>query len=149
MKQSIAFGLEKIGAPCVLVNCKGVGLYFLIDTGSTENHLLSYTYQYFTECFDDVIKDSDGSFTITGLGGSVSSKRCTFSFFIDETPCEDSFVVLPNTQVFADLSKKLDEPIAGILGGRFLQKNNVVIDYGKQLVHIKTHRKIKTSKKAA
>lgn len=141
MKQSIAFGIEKIGAPCVIVNCKGQDLYFLIDTGSSENHLVEYTYKFFTENYDDVIKDEEGNFVTRGVSGSVECKKCSFSFFIGRAQLEDSFVLLPNSEVFIGLSERMGEPLAGILGGRFLKKNGIVIDYGSQCVYTKRRKK--------
>jgi hypothetical protein len=142
MKQSIAYGMEKIGAPCVVVKCEGVSMYFLIDTGSTENHLLDYTYKILTKHFAGAIQDEEGSFVTSGVGGSVECKKCTFAFSIGHTRFEDFFVVLPNSQVFIDLSKKLDEPLAGILGGRFLKNNGIVIDYANNCLYTKRQRKV-------
>lgn len=140
MKQSIAFGIEKIGAPCVIVNCKGQDLYFLIDTGSSENHLVEYTYKFFTECYDDVIKDEEGNYVTRGVSGSVECKKCSFTFSIGRARLEDSFVVLPNTQVFVGISERLGEPLAGILGGQFLKNHGVVIDYGRQCMYMKRRK---------
>ena len=69
MKQSIALGIEKIGVPCVVVRCNGEDMYFIIDTGSNENCLVEYAYEYFTQYHDDVIKDVDETMSITGVGG--------------------------------------------------------------------------------
>ena len=141
MKQSIAYGIEKIGVPCIVVYCKDVYLYFLIDTGSSENQMLDYTYNIFTKCFDDVIQEKGGSFVTTGLGGSVESKKYSFAFSIGRTRFEESFMVLPNSQVFVSFSERLGEPLAGILGGRFLKNNGIVIDYGSQCVYTKRRKK--------
>ena len=140
MKQSIAYGIEKLGVPCVVVRSKEQNLYFLIDTGSTANHLIEYTYLYFKQ-FDDVIEDSEKSFTTTGLGGSAKTRICSFKFSIGRTPIEDDFVLLPNSQVFENMSKGLGEPIAGILGGKFLKKNHIVIDYENKCLYTKRIRK--------
>lgn len=141
MKQSTAYGMEKIGAPCVVVNCKGQKLYFLIDTGSTENHLLDYTHKFFTEYYDDVIQEEKGDFVTAGVGGCVECKKCSFAFIIGRTSFEDSFVVLPNSQIFASLSEKLDEPLAGILGCRFLKNNGIVVDYANNSLYTKRRRR--------
>ena len=141
MKQSIAYGMEKIGAPCVVVNCKGQELYFLIDTGSSENQLLDYTYVFFTECYDDVIKEEGGCFVTTGLGGSVESKKYSFAFSIGRTQFVEPFMVLPNTHIFASLSERLGEPLAGILGSRFLRNNGIVVDYADNSLYSKRRRK--------
>lgn len=141
MKQSIAFGIEKIGAPCVVVNCKGQELYFLIDTGSSENHLVEYTYKFFMEYYDDVIKEEEGSFVTKGVAGSIESKKCSIAFSIGRSQYVDSFVILPNSEVFVGLSERMGEPLAGILGGRFLKKNGIVIDYGSQCVYTKRRKK--------
>ena len=141
MKQSIAFGIEKIGAPCVIVKCNGQDLFFLIDTGSSENHLVEYTHLFFTKYFDDVIKEEEGSVVTKGVAGSIESKKCSFAFSIGRTQYEDSFVILPNSEVFIGLSERMGEPLAGILGGRFLKKNGIVIDYGSQCVYTKRRKK--------
>lgn len=146
MKQSIALGIEKIGAPCIVVNCKDVYLYFLIDTGSSENQLLDYTYKIFTKCFDDVIQEKGGSFVTTGLGGSVESKKYSFAFSIGRTRFEESFMVLPNSQVFVSLSERLGEPLAGILGSSFLRNNGIVVDYANNCLYTKRRRKVEKRK---
>ena len=142
MKQSTAYGMEKIGAPCVVAHCKGENFYFLIDTGSSDNHLVAYAYQFFKETFDGVIFDEEGVSTTTGLGGSFECKKCSFSFFIGRTRFEDTFVLLPNQEVFGRLSEKMDGPIVGILGGKFLKENHIVIDYANGCLYTKRQRRI-------
>lgn len=141
MKQSIAYGIEKINVPCIVAHCKDEEFYFLIDTGSSDNHLIAYAYQFFKETFDGVIMNVDGVSTTTGLGGSFESKKCSFSFSIGKTQFEDTFVLLPNQKVFGRLSEKMDGPIVGILGGKFLKENHIVIDYAGNCLYTKRRRR--------
>lgn len=141
MKQSIAYGIEKINVPCIVAHCKDEEFYFLIDTGASENHLIAYAYHYFKESFDDVIIDAEGMSTTTGLGGSFESKKCSFSFSIGRTWFEDTFVLIPNQKVFGRLSEKMDGPIVGILGGKFLKENHIVIDYANNSLYTKRRRR--------
>ena len=102
---------------------------------------MEYTYKFFTEYYDDVIKDEEGNFVTRSVSGSVECKKCSFTFSIGRVQLEDSFVVLPKTQVFVGLSERMGVPLAGILGGRFLKKNGIVIDYGSQCVYTKRRKK--------
>lgn len=140
MKQSIAYGMEKLGIPFVIVECKGQIMYFMIDSGSSHNHLLQYAYDFFVQHFEDVIQDSEGSVYSVGLCGGVNGKVCSFSFFIDRTMYEEEFVLLPNSEVFENMSQVLGGPICGILGSRFLKRNNIVIDYGSQCLYTKRQK---------
>lgn len=135
IRQSIAFGIEKIGVPCIMVRCNGEDLYFIIDTGSTENCLVEYVYEYFRQYHEDVIDDADDTMNITGVGGGCKCKKCSFKFSIGSEHFEETFSVLPNSDVYQRLSQKLGEPMCGLLGNKFLKKNNIVIDYGSQFVY--------------
>ncbi len=148
MKQSFALGMEKIGTPCINININGIVFCFLIDTGSSENHLIDYTYQFLTQYFGDVITEEKGDCITSGLGGSYKCKRCSFEFTIGRTKYEDSFVALPNSEMFFTLSDKLGATIAGILGGRFLKKNHIVIDYDNNCLYSKRMRKSSKTAKA-
>ena len=141
MKQSIALGIEKIGVPCIVVRCNGEDLYFIIDTGSTENCLVEYVYEYFTQYHEDVIKDADDTMNITGVAGVCECKKCSFKISIGSEQFEETFSVLPNSDVYQRLSHKLGEPMCGLLGNKFLKKNNIVIDYENQCVYTKMRKK--------
>ncbi len=141
MKQSIACGIEKISVPCIVAHCKDEDFFFMIDSGSSDNHLIEYAYQFFKETFDGVIMDVDGVSTTTGLGGSFESKKCSFSFSIGRAQFEDTFVLLPNQEIFVHLSEKMDGAIVGILGGKFLIENHIVIDYANGCLYTKRVKK--------
>lgn len=141
MKQSIALGIEKIGVPCIMVRCNGEDLYFIIDTGSTENCLVEYVYEYFTQYHEGFIKDADETVSITGVGGGCKCKKCSFKFSIGSEHFEETISVLPNSDVYQRLSQKLGEPMCGLLGNKFLKKNHIVVDYGNQSVYSKRKKR--------
>jgi hypothetical protein len=85
--------------------------------------------------------DVDGVSTTTGLGGSFESKKCSFSFSIGRAQFEDTFVLLPNQEIFVHLSEKMDGAIVGILGGKFLKENHIVIDYANGCLYTKRVKK--------
>jgi hypothetical protein len=141
MKQSIAYGIEKIGVPCVIVRCKGEDLFFIIDTGSTDNLLVEFAYDCLAKSYEDVIKDTNETVKVTGVGGVCKGKRFSFSFSIGRMHFNELFSVLPNSDIYIRLSKKLGKPMCGVLGSKFLKEHQVIIDYGNQLVYTNRQRK--------
>ena len=148
MKQSIAYGIEKLGIPCAFVRCKGKELCFMIDTGATDNHILDVVYAYFTQHYNDVIQDIEEVFTAVGLGGGVDCKTCSLGFSLGRTKFRDEFAVLPNPEVFECMSQVLGKPVVGILGGKFLKDNGIVIDYASKCIYSKRMRKKKRDEKS-
>ena len=137
MKQSITYGMEKTGMSFVELNCEGKHMLFLLDTGSSENHLVAYTYTYFKEHFPDVIADlmtETPVFTV-GVNGEFESRACSFSFTIDNHPYKEPFLIIPHPEIFANFSEQLGLPVGGILGSRFLRKYGIIIDYQQNIVY--------------
>ena len=139
MKQSIAYGMEKTGMPFIVLNCEGKQMLFLLDTGSSENHLMAYTYVYFKEHFPEVIADktTETPIVTSGVSGTFESKACSFCFAIESHPYKELFLIMPHQQVFANFSEQLGVPVGGILGSRFLRKYGIIIDYKKKVVYTK------------
>ena len=137
MKQSIAHGIEKTGLPFIKLNCQGKQVLFLLDTGSTENHLMAYTYLYFKEHFPDAIADltTEKPVVTAGVNGEFESRACSFGFNIDNHSYKEPFLIIPHPEVFAIFSEQLSVPVGGILGGRFLRKYGIIIDYQKNVVY--------------
>ena len=149
MKQSIAYGMEKANAPFIILSCEGHDFYFLIDTGSTENHLISYGYEYLKQFFPNHLAEGpkDTSYSTAGLGGEFECIACEFSFDLCGERQKDLFTILPSSAVFVQISKLLDNPVCGILGNKFLAEHGIVIDYGSQMIY--TKRNHNTKKRAA
>ncbi len=149
MKQSIAYGMEKAKAPFIILSCEGHDFYFLIDTGSTDNHLIAYGYEYLKKYFPNSLSDmqKDTSYSTAGVGGEFECVTCEFSFDLGTERHKDVFGILPSSEVFFRISQLLDSPVCGILGNKFLAEHGIVIDYGSQMIY--TKRNYNTKKKAA
>ena len=140
MKQSIAYGLEKIGVPCIIIRCKGEDLYFIVDTGSTDNLLVEYAYECLAKSYDDVVKNTNETVKVTGVGGVCKGRRFSFKFSIGRKRFEELFSVLPNSEIYIKLSEKLGKPLCGVLGSKFFKEHQIIVDYGNQMVYTKRKR---------
>lgn len=141
MKQSIAYGIEKIGVPCIIIRCKGEDLFFIVDTGSTDNLLVEYAYDCLAKSYDDVIKNTNETVKVTGVGGVCTGKRFSFKFSIGRLRFDELFSVLPNSDIYIRLSEKMGKPMCGVLGSKFLKEHQIIIDYGNQVLFTKRRQR--------
>ena len=149
MKQSIENGLQKAGLPIISIKCNDYDLYFLIDTGATENHLLDYAYRAISAKTGDPIKDSPKIVITTGMDGIKHElKVCYLKFNIDENVFNEEFVVTPNSVTFKRISDSLGEPLCGIIGTTFLRKHRIIVDYDERCIwtNNKEQEEIQTEK---
>lgn len=137
MEISFKQALDEIGLPIVTLNIEGDGYFFLIDTGSRENHLLDYSQKHFLEHYKDSINELDISVEVRGLGGGFKGCLCQLNFSIGQIVFCETFATIPNTTVFQGISQRLDEPICGILGSRFLKDAGCMLDFEKKCLVLK------------
>lgn len=139
MKQSIVYGFEKARAPFLVLSCDGLDMYFLVDTGSTDNHLLSGSYEFLKEVFPDHFseKPADTIYSTAGIGCVLDTMAYEFSFDLSDQRYKEYFSILPTSEAFIRISTLLGKPVWGVLGCGFLRKHHIVIDYGDLVIYNK------------
>ena len=144
MKQSIIWGLKKMGLPIAIVRCKEIDMAFIIDTGASDNCLSLDTYRYLTQNHNDVIKEKGEGNTILGIDYlEMNSRHVSLDFSIGRTKYTEDFLVFNVETAMEHFEDEFGITVSGILGNVFLVNNQIVIDYGDYTIHSKRKRKKK------
>lgn len=125
-KDNIPFSLSK-GVPIIKCTINGKGARLLIDTGASLNILskeLSKDYGY------NVYSINRNDNTVRGIGGI----RTMLGVSKAKIRIEDKEMYIPFQSIsMKQLFKKLG--IVGIIGSRWLSKNDYIIDYTNNTLH--------------
>lgn len=125
MIYSLAYGLEKIGLPVIIIKIKNKNLCFIIDTGSNCNLVDSRI----VECFKDIITPA-GDYYISGIDGNRQNVDVVIlPFNFEGQTYSPKFCVKSLLDVFKDIETESRIQIHGILGVQFLVENHWVIDF--------------------
>lgn len=107
-------------------------LNFIIDTGSDDNVINE-------KALKDIKYDMvDHEGTLSGVGGTSTVKACTISFQYNGESFTENFLVSDSLQEAFDAVRMAHAiPLHGMIGSKFLMKNNMVLDFNKMLVYNK------------
>lgn len=133
------YGLEKAGLSLILTTDNPKNLYFLIDTGSTNDVIFDFVYKHFKDYFT-LTADSQ---SIMGINGSLKPTIIiNADLQFDDLRYKASFAVLEAndaiTQVQAETGIQIPGiQIHGVLGVPFLLENKCLIDFDKLTIRNK------------
>lgn len=131
MKYPIHYGLEKAGLPLILTTEHPKNLCFLIDTGSTNNVIFNFVYQYFKDYFTPT-SDSQNIMGIDGSLKATISVNAELQF--DDLKYEAPFVVLEANDAIIQVQAETGIQIHGVLGIPFLMENKCLIDFDNLII---------------
>lgn len=125
MIYSLAYGLEKIRLPIIVVKIKNKNLCFIIDTGSNCNLIDCRV----AECFKDIVTHA-GDYYVSGIDGNRQKVNVVIlPFNFEGQIFSPKFCKKPLLETFKDIEKDNGIQIHGILGIPFLVANHWVIDF--------------------
>ena len=104
-------------------------LNFIIDTGSDDNVISR-----------EALKDIEHSMvehygTLSGVGGVNQVEACLIPFQYGEEAFTEKFLISDLKDAFDMIRSAHAIPLHGMIGSKFLMKNNMVLDYNKMLVY--------------
>lgn len=107
-------------------------LNFIIDTGADDNVIAK-------EALKDIQYDSvehDG--TLAGIGGVYNVEACMLSLHLDKENFSDKFLISENLkEAFDNIREAHAIPLHGMIGSKFLKKNNIVLDFNNLMAYNK------------
>lgn len=136
MEFPLSWGLSKTGLPLIIVTCtddsgKVRNLCFMIDTGATENILLSFVYNLFKNSFKHI--DDQGSvMSIDGTTYDTPRVQATFNF--EDNTYTSDFMIFNTSDAIKSIEKECGVQIHGAIGIRFLVENEWIIDFEKLVI---------------
>ena len=108
-------------------------LAFVIDSGSTHNHIASFVYEELKEHFTDV----EEKVSVVGIEGKlIVSNMVATDINVGECHANTVFSVINMDNVVNNIMKNYNIQIHGLLGIPFLRDNNCVIDFGAMEIDI-------------
>ena len=129
---------KKLQLPLIRFKVEGEYKTFLLDSGSQGNLLDKKFVDSLPKNLTDNIKDSDVAFI--GVEGNNTTDNKTLKLKLSHGSKkfpETEFTVLDLRPTFKILEKKIQEPIAGLLGAPFFEKYRWQLDFEELVVWIK------------
>lgn len=105
-------------------------LNFIIDTGSDDNVISR-----------EALKDIEHNMvehhgTLSGVGGVNQVEACQISFQYEDETFTEKFLVSDSLKDAFDMIRSAHAiPLHGMVGSKFLMKNNMVLDFNNMLVY--------------
>ena len=132
---SFSQGFISPNIPIATFHQGDIELNFIIDTGSDNNVI---------DCsiLDKVehTKTSNTT-TLTGLGGTQTVSSCIISFNNNDEKFSAEFLISDLKEAFGQIKACHAIPLHGMLGSRFLMKNNIVLDFNSLTAYSKNDNK--------
>lgn len=121
---SLSKGFTSPNVPIVTFNQEGKELNFVIDTGSDDNIINK-------EALPEIQhEDINYEGTLSGVGGVYDVKGCNITFKYDDETFTGMFIVSDTLkEAFDNIRIHHGIQLHGMLGSKFLRKNNIVLDF--------------------
>ena len=102
-----------------------VELNFIIDTGSDQNVIDSSVLSKLN------YQKTENKASLTGLGGTQTVESCIITFSHEGEDFATEFLISDLRPAFDSIKKAHAIPLHGMLGSKFLLRNNVVLDFNE------------------
>ena len=133
MKYSLLKGFEKYDMLLAAVVIGDKKLIFVLDSGSTHNHIASFVYDALKEYFTP----TDQKVGVMSIEGNVSNQEMVAADVVLGEVCSKTIFSVANMDnVVQKIMYENDIQIHGLLGIPFLRENNCTIDFGKMEIDI-------------
>lgn len=121
---SLAKGFTSPNIPIATFYQGNKELNFIIDTGSDDNVISK-------EALKDIQYEKiDHKGTISGIGGIYEVEGCNITFQHEGESFTGMFIISDNLkEAFDNIRKCHAIPLHGMLGSKFLKKNDIVLDF--------------------
>jgi len=107
-------------------------LNFIIDTGSDDNVI---SREALANIDHTMIKHQG---TLSGVGGVSEVGACQITFQYEDETFSEKFIISDTLKDAFDMIKSAHAiPLHGMVGSKFLMKNNMVLDFNNMLVYNK------------
>jgi predicted aspartyl protease len=106
-------------------------LNFIIDTGSDNNIIDS---NVLPELQYEMVEDK---MNLTGLGGSREVGICNIVFSYEDEEYSTPFLISDMKEAFNMIRECHAIPIHGMLGSKFLKRQNIILDFNKMVAYNK------------
>ena len=133
MKYSLLEGFEKYDMLLAIAAIGDNKLIFVLDSGSTNNHIASFVHKELKDLFTPVEQKT----RVTGLEGKPKVyNNVTADVELGGFSSNTLFTVTDMDDVVKNIMDECHIQIHGILGVPFLRDNNCTIDFGKMEIDI-------------
>ena len=121
---SLAKGFTSPNIPIATFYQGNKELNFIIDTGSDDNVISK-------EALKDIQYEKiDHKGTLSGIGGIYEVEGCNITFQHEGESFTGMFIISDNLkEAFDNIRKCHAIPLHGMLGSKFLKKNDIVLDF--------------------
>lgn len=121
---SLAKGFTSPNIPIATFYQGNKEINFIIDTGSDDNVISK-------EALKDIQYEKiDHKGTISGIGGIYEVEGCNITFQHEGESFTGMFIISDNLkEAFDNIRKCHAIPLHGMLGSKFLKKNDIVLDF--------------------
>ena len=107
-------------------------LNFIIDTGSDDNVVSREALEH----IEHEMVEHQG--VLSGVGGVSIVKACQISFQYDEEVFTEKFLVSDTLKDAFNMIRTAHAiPLYGLIGSKFLMRNNMILDFNNMLVYNK------------
>ena len=133
MRYSLLEGFEKYDMLLAIAAIGDNKLIFVLDSGSTHNHIASYVHKELEKLFTPVEQKTQ----VIGIEGKPKVyNNVTADVEIGEFCSNTLFSVTDMDDVVRNIMDECHIQIHGILGVPFLRDNNCIIDFGAMAIDI-------------
>lgn len=135
---SMRYSLEKCGYPLILFNILGledIKVYFLMDTGSTDNSLNEKVILKFPNIAETFERESFYS----GTEGVVTQQKewAKLTLLLEQETFQEEFAIIPS-ETFDKIRDAYGVSIGGILGLNFILNNKMAFHFGEDFLCLNT-----------
>ena len=124
--------MNLIDLPIITVQNNNTKINLLLDTGSNSSYISPEILKYLK--YEEV----EITNTTVGFGGSSThSKGCNMKINYKKLTFEDIFIVMQSDDIFTTIKQNYGVHIHGILGSKFFDRYNYIIDFSDLIAYIR------------